>query len=122
MPRNAFNPPPKVHSTVVRLVADPQAEKLSIDPDGFVEFLKLSFGQKRKTLVNNLKARYDDKAIKAALEKAKVLVAPSEREHRIRKALDAATRTVPGLRWRADEEIQQRHPHGDAVRHLALDE
>jgi 16S rRNA (adenine1518-N6/adenine1519-N6)-dimethyltransferase len=72
LPPTAFNPPPKVHSTVVRLVADPQAEKLGIDPDAFVEFLKLSFAQKRKTLVNNLKVSYDDKAIKAALEKAKL--------------------------------------------------
>jgi glycyl-tRNA synthetase beta chain len=42
---------------------------------------------------------------KDSLEKAKVLVVPSEREHRIRKALDAATRTVPGLRWREDEDL-----------------
>jgi 16S rRNA (adenine1518-N6/adenine1519-N6)-dimethyltransferase len=68
----SFNPPPKVHSSVVRLFGDPQAEKLGIDPDEFVEFLKLSFAQKRKTLVNNLKERYADNAIKAALEKAKV--------------------------------------------------
>ena len=68
----SFNPPPKVHSTVLRLMGDPQAEKLGIDADEFVEFLKLSFAQKRKTLVNNLKERYDDKAIKGALEKAKV--------------------------------------------------
>jgi glycyl-tRNA synthetase beta chain len=35
------------------------------------------------------------------LRTAKVLGAP-EREHVIRKALDAATRTVPGARWRED--------------------
>src|SRR5690242_15232642 len=29
---SSFNPPPKVSSTVLRLVADPQAEKLGIDP------------------------------------------------------------------------------------------
>jgi len=32
---------------------------------------------------------------------AKVL-GRGEREHQIRKALDAATRTVPGARWRED--------------------
>ena len=41
----------------------------------------------------------------AALEKAKVIVSPAEREHRIRKALDAATRAVPGARWREDAEL-----------------
>jgi glycyl-tRNA synthetase beta chain len=35
------------------------------------------------------------------LREAKVLSAP-EREHVIRKALDAATRTIPGARWRED--------------------
>lgn len=29
----------------------------------------------------------------------------AEREHRIRKALDAATRTVPGARWREDKDL-----------------
>src|SRR4051812_1136130 len=39
------------------------------------------------------------------LEKAKVIASPVEREHRIRKALDAATRAVPGARWREDVEL-----------------
>jgi glycyl-tRNA synthetase beta chain len=39
-----------------------------------------------------------------ALRAAKVL-GPKEREHRIRKALDAATRTVPGARWREDKPL-----------------
>ena len=38
------------------------------------------------------------------LRAAKVLGAP-EREHVIRKALDAATRTVPGARWREDKPL-----------------
>ncbi|MCU1306305.1 MAG: glycyl-tRNA synthetase beta chain [Acidobacteriaceae bacterium] len=42
---------------------------------------------------------------KDALEGAMVLVSPAEREHRTRKALDAATRTIPGLRWREDEDL-----------------
>ncbi len=39
-----------------------------------------------------------------ALRGAKVIGA-TEREHVIRKALDAATRTVPGARWRDDESL-----------------
>jgi len=34
-----------------------------------------------------------------------VLVSAAEREHRIRKALDAATRTIPGARWREDKAL-----------------
>jgi glycyl-tRNA synthetase beta chain len=37
-----------------------------------------------------------------ALRAAKVIVDVAERRHSIRKALDAATRTVPGARWRED--------------------
>src|SRR5579864_5290934 len=39
-----------------------------------------------------------------ALRGAKVL-GRSEREHRIRKALDAVTRTIPGARWREDASL-----------------
>jgi glycyl-tRNA synthetase beta chain len=34
-----------------------------------------------------------------------VLVSAAEREQRIRKALDAATRTIPGARWREDKSL-----------------
>lgn len=72
LPPEAFSPAPKVHSSVIRLKIEPRWEKLQVAPDVFFEFLKLSFGQKRKTLANNLKVKYDAKAIKAALTKAKV--------------------------------------------------
>jgi glycyl-tRNA synthetase beta chain len=39
------------------------------------------------------------------LERAYVLTSPSGREYKIRKALDAATRTVAGARWREDPEL-----------------
>src|SRR5580693_9225079 len=39
-----------------------------------------------------------------SLRAAKVLGRP-EREHQIRKALDAATRTIPGARWREDKAL-----------------
>ena len=68
----AFNPPPKVHSTVLRLTIAPQLERLRVAEDRFIDFLKLSFGQKRKTLWNNLKLQYEPAALKAALEQAGV--------------------------------------------------
>jgi glycyl-tRNA synthetase beta chain len=40
-----------------------------------------------------------------ALRKAYVVVDVAERRQSIRKALDAATRTVPGARWREDEPL-----------------
>ena len=40
--------------------------------DGFIDFLRLSFGQKRKTLWNNLKGRYEDAGLKRALAEANV--------------------------------------------------
>lgn len=41
----------------------------------------------------------------AVMAKASVLVSYEDREQRIRKALDAATRTIPGARWREDAEL-----------------
>jgi 16S rRNA (adenine1518-N6/adenine1519-N6)-dimethyltransferase len=58
LPPNAFNPPPDVYSTVVRLEFTPRLTELGIDPadfDRFNRFLRLSFAQKRKTLANNLR-------------------------------------------------------------------
>jgi glycyl-tRNA synthetase beta chain len=41
----------------------------------------------------------------STLAKASVVVSAAEREQRIRKALDAATRTIPGARWREDKSL-----------------
>jgi 16S rRNA (adenine1518-N6/adenine1519-N6)-dimethyltransferase len=70
LPPGAFDPPPQVHSSVLRLTMAPRAEELQVEPGLFLEMLKLAFSQKRKTLVNNLKERYDDKAVRAALKAA----------------------------------------------------
>ncbi|MGH9576768.1 MAG: rRNA adenine N-6-methyltransferase family protein, partial [Terriglobales bacterium] len=43
-----------------------------VSADEFVEFLKLCFGQKRKTLANNLKATYGEEAVRKALAAAGV--------------------------------------------------
>ena len=72
LPPGAFSPPPKVHSTVLRLTIDPQQEKLGVAGDGFVDFLRRSFGQKRKTLWNNLKENYPEAGLKRALAEARV--------------------------------------------------
>ena len=72
LPPGAFSPPPKVHSSVLRLTIEPQQEKLGVRGDGFIDFLRLSFGQKRKTLWNNLKESYGESELKRALAEARV--------------------------------------------------
>ncbi|HEY6337398.1 MAG TPA: 16S rRNA (adenine(1518)-N(6)/adenine(1519)-N(6))-dimethyltransferase RsmA [Candidatus Sulfotelmatobacter sp.] len=72
LPPRAFVPPPSVHSTVLRLTLDPQQERLGVAGDGFIDFLRLSFGQKRKTLWNNLKVKYPETALRQALAAAHV--------------------------------------------------
>jgi 16S rRNA (adenine1518-N6/adenine1519-N6)-dimethyltransferase len=70
LPPGAFNPPPKVHSMVLRFETASRFEELQVPEDKFIEFLKLSFAQKRKTLANNLKASYSDTQIKTAFKAA----------------------------------------------------
>jgi 16S rRNA (adenine1518-N6/adenine1519-N6)-dimethyltransferase len=72
LPPAAFAPAPKVHSSVVRITIKPQIELLRISEAEFIAFLKLSFGQKRKTLWNNLKEQYDGGVLRAAFEKSGV--------------------------------------------------
>ena len=47
----------------------------------------------------------------AALEAAFVIVEPATRRHRIRKALDAAARALPEIRWREDEALVEQVTH-----------
>ncbi len=51
------------------------------------------------------------KSYKETLRRAKVMVDVAERRHSIRKALDAATRTVAGARWREDEALVETVVH-----------
>jgi len=72
LPPAAFSPPPKVHSSVVRVTIKPRMEALRVSETEFIRFLKFCFGQKRKTLWNNLKTAYDEDALRAALAKSGV--------------------------------------------------
>jgi 16S rRNA (adenine1518-N6/adenine1519-N6)-dimethyltransferase len=72
LPPTAFVPPPKVHSSVIRITIKPQLEALRVPEAEFIAFLKLCFGQKRKTLWNNLKTAYDEDLLRAALAKSGV--------------------------------------------------
>jgi 16S rRNA (adenine1518-N6/adenine1519-N6)-dimethyltransferase len=70
LPPGAFAPPPKVHSSVLRLTVAPRFQELRVRPREFIEFLKTAFAMKRKTLMNNLKKNYPEGAIRAALKES----------------------------------------------------
>jgi len=72
VPPGAFAPPPKVHSALLRMTIAPKFESLDVPEGEFIDFLKLTFGQKRKTLLNNLKGTYDTKLAAAAMKKAAI--------------------------------------------------
>ena len=70
LPPGAFSPPPKVDSSVIRMVPTSRLEALHVPEEPFINFLKLAFGQKRKTLWNNLKSEYDSGKLRGALNKS----------------------------------------------------
>ena len=72
LPPGAFDPPPKVHSSVLRLTMAPRLAELQVEAEPFLRMLKSAFGQKRKTLANNLKGQYGDKVVRGALNAAGV--------------------------------------------------
>ena len=69
LPPEAFNPPPKVHSAVLRLTVAPRFEELQIEEATFIPFLRMLFAQKRKTLANNLRGAYPAELVQQSLKK-----------------------------------------------------
>ena len=57
---------------MLRLRIVPRFEELGVQPKEFIEFLKIAFAMKRKTLLNNLKSRYSEEQVRAALKQAGV--------------------------------------------------
>jgi 16S rRNA (adenine1518-N6/adenine1519-N6)-dimethyltransferase len=56
IPRGAFRPPPEVDSALVSLRLPGGNAKLKVEDElAFLEFVKVCFAQKRKTLANNLR-------------------------------------------------------------------
>jgi 16S rRNA (adenine1518-N6/adenine1519-N6)-dimethyltransferase len=72
LPPEAFSPPPKVHSTVLRMTVAPRFAELAIKPHEFIGFLQTAFAMKRKTLLNNLKKDYREEMIRDTLKQAGV--------------------------------------------------
>ena len=68
IPREAFTPPPEVTSTLVTLRLPGERAKLELkDEPRFLNFVKLCFSQKRKTLLNNLRSLAKQEKTRAAL-------------------------------------------------------
>jgi 16S rRNA (adenine1518-N6/adenine1519-N6)-dimethyltransferase len=66
VPPGAFRPPPKVDSSVVRLVPLAPSERHDADPARVHAIVKAAFAQRRKTLANGLKQLMDADAIRRA--------------------------------------------------------
>ena len=77
VPRGAFNPPPKVTSSNVRMVPRPAAELPAIDFDVFGRVVATAFNQRRKILRNALRDVASEEAFRTAgvdpLARAEVL-------------------------------------------------
>src|SRR5581483_7970959 len=68
----AFSPPPEVYSSVLRMRVAPKAERLGVIAGEFLDFCKLAFSHKRKTLFNNLREKYEQEAVRKTLEVADI--------------------------------------------------
>lgn len=68
IPPGAFRPPPKVASALVRMNLPGERAALGVSDEArFLKFVGMCFGQKRKTLRNNLRAFTDGTRIEPAL-------------------------------------------------------
>lgn len=69
IPPGAFRPPPKVTSALVRMDLPGEREGLGVaDEAGFLKFVQICFGHKRKTLRNNLLSAVGAEKVREALE------------------------------------------------------
>ena len=97
LPRAAFSPPPEVTSALVTLRFPGERAKLRLsDESRFLDFVKLCFSQKRKTLVNNLRSLAKPAAIREIL--ASLNLRPDSRAEQLSLSQFASlqARLVPG--------------------------
>ena len=111
IPRDAFEPPPEVASALVTLRLPGERAKLALgssawsaagapadsstdDASRFLDFVKLCFSQKRKTLVNNLRSLAKPDQVREAL--ATLKLRPDSRAEQLPVAQLAALRSLLG--------------------------
>ncbi|MDR3324025.1 MAG: 16S rRNA (adenine(1518)-N(6)/adenine(1519)-N(6))-dimethyltransferase RsmA [Zoogloeaceae bacterium] len=61
----SFDPPPKVHSAIVRLIPKPAAELVATDPACLQQVVTAAFSQRRKMLKNTLKPLFSETELTA---------------------------------------------------------
>jgi 16S rRNA (adenine1518-N6/adenine1519-N6)-dimethyltransferase len=89
IPRGAFRPPPKVTSALVTLRLPGERARLSLHAEEpFLEFVKMCFSQKRKTLVNNLRCLAKPDLVRRAL--SSLAIRPDARAEQLTVAQLAA--------------------------------
>lgn len=68
-PREHFYPAPHVDSAVAEFMLRPHRGDFDAAQEAqFLAFVNQAFGMKRKTLVNNLKGRWDQRALQQCME------------------------------------------------------
>jgi len=73
LPPGAFNPPPEVASALVTLrLPGPGAQSGVGNVENFLDFVKSCFGQKRKTLANNLRGVAQPQRVRELLKELKL--------------------------------------------------
>jgi 16S rRNA (adenine1518-N6/adenine1519-N6)-dimethyltransferase len=68
----SFVPPPKIDSTVIKIVPLAQPRAPIADEAHYSKVVHAAFGQRRKTLRNALRAQFEDAPIDAALAQTKI--------------------------------------------------
>ena len=80
IPPGAFRPAPKVTSALVRLDFEPRLEQWGVSRRAeFLDFVKLCFSQKRKTLLNNLQKRFGRETLEQRIAEIPELRSRAER-------------------------------------------
>ncbi|MGC1619482.1 MAG: 16S rRNA (adenine(1518)-N(6)/adenine(1519)-N(6))-dimethyltransferase RsmA [Candidatus Acidiferrum sp.] len=93
IPRGAFRPPPEVGSALVTLRLPGERAKLGLGNEAaFLDFVKLCFSQKRKTLVNNLRSLATPEIVRGVL--ASQSLRPDARAEQLSVAQLAALHAV----------------------------
>ncbi len=73
IPPSAFRPPPEVASALVKLrLPGPGAQSGVDHPEEFLDFVKVCFAQKRKTLLNNLRPFAPPERVRGLLKELKL--------------------------------------------------
>jgi len=110
VPPGAFRPAPKVYSGVVRLRVRPQPAAAVRNQEFFLELIKVLFAQRRKTILNNLRAGRGRLGLKDDAQMARALAAAQLDPQR-----RAETLAIPELARLAEQIAEVKEDRGSKV-------